>query len=411
MGDVAVLVLSSVFPSCTRPTFGVFVRERVRHVAKSCRVVVVAPVPWSPFNGWVRGLDLADTPRVESQAGMLVYHPRFVSPPALGKCWDGLLYFASLLRFVVRLRRRFPFDLIDAHFSYPDGLAGVLLGRALGRPTLITLRGTHDLRHASYRLRRAQIRFALTTASRIIVVSDSLARAAVSLGVPADRLRVVPNGVDLEKFRPLDREVARRRLGLPTDGRILLTVGHLTGGKGQHRVVGILPRLLERHPDLFYVSVGNDPSGGRYRRWLEDLAVGDGVAHRVRIVPARPHEEIPLWMAAADLFCLATQNEGWCNALTEALACGLPVVTTRVGGNAEMVRDGHNGLLVPFGDDESLGLAITDGLTRAWDRNAVAADGRAYSWDHAAAAVVQEFRDCLSAAAAGGGGRKEAIVA
>src|SRR5688572_17880899 len=92
-----VVVLSSAFPRRGRPAYAPFVRERVRHVAARCPVVVVAPIPWFPGNRWWRGADEAATPLVDRQAGLRVYHPRFLCLPGLGKCLDAFLYFVSLL--------------------------------------------------------------------------------------------------------------------------------------------------------------------------------------------------------------------------------------------------------------------------------------------------------------------------
>ncbi len=387
-----ILVLSSVFPSRTRPTFGVFVRERVRHIAAHCGVVVVAPTPWFPLNRWIRGREVAHAPFVEDQGGITVYHPRFVCVPWFGKCLDGILYFLSLLPFIAWVRRRFPFDLIDAHFAYPDGPAGVLLGKVFGRPALITLRGPHDLRHAGYRLRRPQIRFALKAATRLISVSESLRQFAAGLGVDRDKVRVIPNGVDRSRFLPSDRRAAREKLGLPHDRAILLAVGHLVERKGHHRVIEILPDLIRRRPDLLYIAIGGDISGDSYREVIEGLVRRHGLEEHVRIVPSRPHDEIPLWMAAADLFCLATRSEGCCNALIEALACGLPVVTTRVDGNDELVREGRDGLLVPFWDGPAFSDAILRALEGQWDRAAIAGRTHGRGWERTAEQVLEEFR-------------------
>src|SRR4030095_3678604 len=102
-----ILVLSTVFPNAHRPTYGVFVRERVRHIAAHCEVHVVAPIPWFPLQRWWRGRERAGAPAVEEQCGLAVYHPRVLSVPGIAKSLDGLLYFLSLLHFFRRLRRRF----------------------------------------------------------------------------------------------------------------------------------------------------------------------------------------------------------------------------------------------------------------------------------------------------------------
>lgn len=387
-----VLVMSSVYPSQTQPHLGLFVRERVRHVAAHCDVTVVAPIPWFPLNRWIRGAERNAAPRVEVQNGLTVYHPRFLSPPRVGKSLDGALYFISLLPFVARLHRLAPFDLIEAHFAYPDGVAAVLLGRVLGRPTLVTLRGD-EARLAGYALSRVQMRLALK-ASRVISVSDSLRQVAARIGIDPAAVRVIPNGVDVSRFRPLDRRAARARLDLPHDRAVLLSVGALIERKGHHRLLEVLPDVVAKRPDVLCVIVGGDvPGAGQsYRAIVEDLVRRGRLENHVRVVPPQPHDEIPVWLAAADVFCLATRWEGWCNALMEALACGVPVVTTRVGGNDEFVYHGRNGLLVPYWDGPAFASAILEALDTPWNRSAIAAEAGARGWERVAEQVLEEFR-------------------
>ena len=147
------LVLSSVYPTSAMPLRGLFVRERTRHLAATCKLQVVAPIPWFPGNRWLRGANRSSAVPLKQQDGFPVLHPRFLSVPRYAKSADGLLYFLSLLPCVVRLRRRFAFDLIDTHFAYPDGFAGVLFGQFFKVPVAVTLRGT-EVPFARYRLRQ-----------------------------------------------------------------------------------------------------------------------------------------------------------------------------------------------------------------------------------------------------------------
>ena len=360
-----------------------------------CDVVVVAPILRFPGNRWFRGRDYVGVPFCESRRGLRVYHPRVLCLPGIGKCLDGLTYFLSLLPFVAWLKRRFPFDVIDAHFAYPDGLAGVLLGCAFGRPTVITVRGSHDIRHAGYALRRFQMQYAFRAAAAVITVSASLQRFSESFGRDKRDVRVIPNGVDASRFCPFDRRAARAALGLPQDRIILLAVGTLAEGKGHHLVIETLPALRRHYPNLLYVALGNGRPSGGYERRLAGLLARDGLHQNVRIVSHRPHDEIRLWMAAADLFCLATRNEGWCNAIMEALACGIPVVTTQVGGNVELVREGRDGFLVPFWDEGSFRDAVVRALETPWDREEIARRAADRGWDRVAHEVVGEFERVL----------------
>ena len=392
-----VLVLSSTFPSVNQPTRGVFVLERIRRLAKRCEVVVAAPVPWFPINRWIRK-ERATVPFLEHQGGLTVYHPRFLSLPRYGKCLDGVLYFLSLIRFVAHLRRDFPFEVIDAHFAFPDGLAATLLAKRFGCPVVITLRGT-IVRLSGYRLHRPQLRWVLRQANRVTAVSDSLKGVAVGLGVPADRVRVIPNGVDPTVFSPMGRRDARRLCGLPEQATVLLTVAGLYEGKGQHAVIDVLPSVVARHPEALYVIVGNPRPGETYKRRLQEAIRKLGLDRHVLFGGPRPQAELRRWFSAADVSVLATQSEGWPNVLLESLACGTPVVATKVGGAPEIVRDGEDGFLVPYGDAAALRDALLLAVEQPWDRPAIVRHARRFDWGESVDLALDELDTALKSPA------------
>src|SRR5260370_1859464 len=175
---------------------------------------VVPPVPWFPFTRLPRGAARPLIPRLETQDGLTVHHPRYLSVPGVLKSLDGLLYFGGMLPYLSRIMRRTPFDLIDAHFAYPDGLAGLLLARRLGVPFTVTLRGT-EVPLSQLRLRRPQIKRVLRSADRVIGVSQSLADLAQRRAAPADRGRWIPNGIDGTLFRLCPKRPPPHALGLP----------------------------------------------------------------------------------------------------------------------------------------------------------------------------------------------------
>jgi glycosyltransferase involved in cell wall biosynthesis len=364
-------------------------------------------VPWFPFNGFFRGR-LNQVPREENQDGLRVLHPRFFSVPRYLKFLDGFFYAASLAPFLGRLRRQFSFDLIDSHFIFPDGMGAVILGKLFRRPVVVTLRGA-IVRLSRYRLHRAQLRWTLRSASQVLSVSDSLKRVAVSVGVSPGKVRVIPNGVDVERFHPMDRAGSRQTLGLPAHRPIVLSVGGLKEGKGHHRILRLLPQLLSHRPDLLYVIVGGERPGYSFQPLLDDLVARHSLHEHVLMVGERSHDEVPVWLAAADLFVLATRSEGWANALLESLACGRPVVSTNVGGNPEIVTGPHLGILVAPEDDQALLKAICDALERTWDAEVLAAHARMHSWDTAATNVLKEFRQLVAAGGVSINGRPAAI--
>jgi teichuronic acid biosynthesis glycosyltransferase TuaC len=207
-------------------------------------------------------------PHREVQQGIEVHHPRFFCIPGIGKWLDGLFLALGSYRTVRRLVRQHDLRVIDSHFGYPDGYAATLLGRWLDLPVAITLRGTEPRHSRTPTLRPLLVR-ALQRAQRIITVSDSLRRQALELGIPGDKITVVGNGVDTEKFFPMEACVARKAWGLPEEGRFLITVGGLVERKGFHRVIEVLPELRKQYPDLHYLIVGGASAEGD---WTERLA-------------------------------------------------------------------------------------------------------------------------------------------
>lgn len=393
-----IVVFSTLFPHPGQPNAGVFIRERMFRVAAQLPLLVVAPQPWFPLQGLIRRWRphfRPSAPLHEEQYGVEVYHPRFFSVPGLFKSLDGLFMALASYRLMRKLRRAGRLDVIDAHFAYPDGYAATLLGRWLGVPVTITLRGTEP-RHSTDKSLRPKVMAALHAAAKVFSVADSLRRLALGLGVPVERTLVVGNGVDAEKFRPMDQAQARQQLGLPADAQVLISVGGLCERKGFHRVIDCLPELRAQHPQLHYLIVGGPSAEGdnfvELRQQVERLGLQDCV----HFLGAMPSDQLRLPLSAADVFVLATRNEGWANVFLEAMACGLPVVTTDVGGNAEVVCEPALGTVVPFGDQSALTSALAHAFVCVWDRPYILQYARNNSWDSRVEILVREFRQLVT---------------
>lgn len=393
------VVFSSLFPSSVQPAAGLFIRERMFRVARHLPLVVVAPVPWFPLQGLIRlfrpGYRLMP-PRHETQQGIEVWHPRFLAVPGLFRSWDGFMMALCSLSLMGRLKRQFGFQLIDAHFAWPDGYAATWLGRWLGVPVTITLRGT-EVPHARHTLKRRRMLLALERAARVFSVAEALRRHVVNLGAAPDKIEVVGNGVDTEVFHPENQDEARARLGLAADAKVLVSVGGLVERKGFHRVIEVLPSLLGEFPNLVYLIVGGASPEGDMRAELEQQVARLGLGPHVRFLGVVPPGELRWPLSAADVFVLATRNEGWANVFLEAMACGLPVVTTDVGGNREVVRDESLGMVVPFGDPDALATALGRALRQQWDRARIRAYAAENAWDNRVRTLVTRFRELAAA--------------
>ena len=392
---IKVLIFTTVYPNEKQPNLGVFVRERMSRVAKHCEIKVIAPVPYFPFAGLFKEKYRKRIPLIEHQQGIEVFHPKFFLIPGIMKFLDGFFLYLSTKRFVRKIQKTFDFDLIDSHFAYPDGFAAVLLGRHFKKPVIITLRGTLN-RLINYKGRRQAIRFALKNASRVFSVSAYLVKLAKSLGIDESKFIVIPNGVDTSKFQVLDKSECRDKLGIPQDKKVIISVGALVERKGHHRVIETLPDLIKNHPNLLYIVVGGGSVEGDMSISLYEQVRELDLTEHVRFAGEIPHSKVNEFLCASDIFALATRFEGWANVFFEAMACGLPVITTNICGNAEVVRNGENGLLVPFGNRQALAAAINKALMTNWNREAIINYAHGRTWDQVADDVYEQFCMILS---------------
>lgn len=378
-----VLVFTTVFPNPAQPLHGVFVVERLKRLARYADVRVVAPVPRSP---WRR----RTVPRRVELEGMAVSHPTFRYIRGVLKSLDGVFLFLSSLATVIWTRRTFDFDLIDAHFAYPDGFAALLLGRLFGRPVIVTERGTLAT-FARGSLRRQLADWALQRANRVIAVARPLADLAIAAGASAERVVVIENGVDAVRFAPRDRTEARQKLGVIDSAHLMVSVGHLSRRKGFQRVISVMPMLLRDFPGLHLAVVGGPGAEGDIRSQLERMVDDLGLGDRVILAGARSRDEVAMWLNAADVFVLASDHEGSPNVVWEALASGRPVVASRVGDIDRMVPE-YAGIVYDDPHDlNQLALSLTKALRSHWSEERIRAHGAEHGWEGVARRVLVEW--------------------
>jgi teichuronic acid biosynthesis glycosyltransferase TuaC len=351
-----VLTFSTLFPSSVRPGHGIFVETRLRELLKSGEVEsrVVAPVPWFPSAGprWGDYAKFAATPVREQRNGIDVRHPRYLLLPKVGMT-AAPLTLALGARAAVRqlIDEGFDFDLIDAHYFYPDGVAAALLGRWFGKPVVVTARGSDINLIGRHALPRRWMRWAARQAAASIGVSQALLERMAALGVVSPRQRMLRNGVDTDRFRvEAEPDSLRERLGA-SGGPLLLSVGNLVPLKGHDLVIEALVMLRERGLQARLFIIGAGPLRGQLEAQRDALALGE----HVRFLGALPQQELADWYAAADMLVLASEREGWPNVVLESMACGTPVVATGVGGIPEIIQGPQTGRIA--GERTAAGLA------------------------------------------------------
>lgn len=384
-----ILTFTSLYPNREQPRHGVFIETRLRQLVASGRVEarVVAPVPWFPSGSprFGRYGAFSRVPSREMRHGIDVRHPRFLTVPAVGVAVSPVTMATGAVPTLRALvREGFDFDVIDAHFFFPDGVAATLLGRWLAKPVLITARGSDITYWPRWMLPRQMIRWAAGTADCCAAVSRALADETVRLGFASQPPRVLRNGVDLELFHPEGRTEARAELGF--EGRVVLSVGNLVELKGHHLAIEALANVA----DTALVIVGSGPEEARLRA----LAARLGMSERVRFVAVVTQTDLRRYYAAADLLVLASSREGWPNVLLEAMACGTPVVATRVWGMPEVVAAPEAGLLVPERSVPALRAGIEALLAAPPDRAATRSYAEGFDWSATTAAQIELF-ECL----------------
>ena len=387
------LLFSTLYPSSIRPDHGIFVQTRLRELLGTGEVEtrVVAPVPWffstNPcFGDYAR---VAATPQQEEHNGIKVFHPRYFLPPKIGMNIAPFLLAAGAIPTIKKLMREgFDFDLIDAHYVYPDGVAAAIIANHLDKPFVVTARGTDINLIPQYAIPRKLIQYALGKSAGSIGVCKALVDEMAALGTKPNKLHVLRNGVDLVKFSPIPQMEAREELSWDTGRKILLSVRYLIERKGHHLAIEALSQL----PDWQLKIVGRGPEQGK----LEQLALDHGVADRVTFVGQVQQDALRMYYSAADVLVLASSREGWANVLLESMACGTPVVATNIWGTPEVVSAPAAGKLMSQRTAEELVACIRGLLADYPDRQAVRKHAEDFSWQATSQGQLDLFREITS---------------
>ncbi|MFT3773108.1 MAG: glycosyltransferase [Minicystis sp.] len=384
-----VLVVSRCFPNRLEPLACAFARQQLGCLARVADVEVRSPLPYVPgaslLGDRTRAGRLSRVPLRDRIEGIPVTYPRAAYVPGGGRV-PGLaalnlpLYMAALLPELAELRGRF--DVVLGTFLYPDGVAAAALAGLLGLPLVLKAHGTDVNVVARWPSVRPLVRAALQRARFALGVSRPMVDALVELGTPCDRAVLLSNGVDRTIFHPRDRVAARRALGLPEAGRLILFVGGLEREKGLAELFDAWAVLRRTETTPVHLAlVGEGSMRARLAAAARDLVDPD--RGRLILAGPRPLPEVADHLAACDIFTLPSWHEGTPNVVLEALAAGRPVVASRVGGIPDALPEGRAGLLVTPRDTRGLTIALREALNRTWDEEAMVAAAPP-SWEDSA---------------------------
>jgi D-inositol-3-phosphate glycosyltransferase len=330
-------------------------------------------------------------------AGPAEYVEKSELPAFLDQFEQGVVAFAE--------REGITYDIVHSHY-WLSGVVGERLKARWGVPHLTMF---HTLAEVKSRSRisewepdvRIQAEHAIVQqADRIIAAGSDEKELLVRLyGAAPERISVVPCGVNLDLFQPVDQREARRELALRDDDRILLFVGRIEPLKGIDILLGAAAELALEH-ECSVLIIGGDSSAQQGEiAYLRNLAARLGIAERVRFLGAVDHQRLPLYYSAADVCVVPSFYESFGLVALEAMACGTPVVASRVGGLAGTVRDGETGYLIPWRCPEPFAERIelllgNEELRRAFGRTAREAVER-FRWANVAEQVIGVYRELI----------------
>jgi teichuronic acid biosynthesis glycosyltransferase TuaC len=384
-----VLSISTLFPNAARPAFGLFVARQAEALARrgDTEMVVINPVAIAPppLGRFLNTAEERALPAKAQDWGVTVHYPRFPYIPRYGVRFNAALIARAVLPLARRLHAEQPFDMVDAQFFYPDGPAAAAVAKALGLPLSIKARGSDIILWSQKDFARKQLLAAADQATGLLAVSEALKRDMAGIGIAEGKITVHYTGLDHTRFHPQPRAEARAASTgiVPSDGKLLVTVGNLVHHKGQHLVMA----ALQQFPDTRLVLAGKGVEEARLRALASQL----GVADRVHFAGSVKPDQLAVLLSGADIMVLASEREGLANAWVEALACGTPIVIAEAGGAREVVRDASAGQIVDR-NVESIVAGVKAVLAKPPTQAEATANAARFSWDGNAEKLAAYYR-------------------
>jgi len=388
MPEQNLFVISNSFPNEDN-TFvgGIFVKEQIKYLRRYFdNVYVVSPVAF--------GMEyLRKTKHFDYQFdNVRVFFPKYVNNPLFW--YYGRSHWVDLeSRAIISLieKEDLHFDVIHAHFTWPSGAVAIKMKQNYSVPAIITEHTSVTFLKA-IETRDGIFKGVWSKADKIIRVKESDVSVFDRANVPLQNVSAVPNGYDGKKFHPINTQECRVKLNLPLDKKLILNVGNLYSEiKGHTYLIKAISQIVTNRQDILCIIIGS----GRLRSALERQIRSRGLESYVILAGGKPHDEIPLWMNAADLFVLPSLNEGNPTAMFEALGCGVPFIGTKVGGVPEIITSDEYGLLVEPANAKDLAEKILIALDREWNREAILAYAEQFTWDTISKKIEKIYREIM----------------
>lgn len=377
--DKTLLILTPSYPnedeSFIAETFVKYqVAELKQHFKK---VIVIAPV-FRSF-GYLKKDRLCNDYTYDN---VEVYFPRSIYVPIV---WLSKILIDNRLQVVEQCieEHHLHFDLIHAHFTWPSGYIGVRLKEKYGKSVITTIHENGDWFDQEVGMNHPLINTAWSGADALIRVNR---KDVPVLKRYNEQVYFIPNGFS-PTFHPIDSAVARGRLGLSGDAKIIFTLGNLIKRKGFNYLIEAMERVCSQRDDVLCYIGGAGPERGNLQGQIDRLQLGE----KVRLLGSVPSDILPFWVNTCDLFVLPSLSESFGVVQIEAMACGKPVVSVRNRGSEEVIISDFHGLLAEPADSGGLAGAILEALDRVWDGQAILAYAERYTWENIGKEIVDIY--------------------
>ena len=395
-----ILVITFSFPTKVNPDAGIFILNQLEYLKKGYDVKVVSPYPFVPSFKFLSPYHKFAGVKFNEKINRIeVYRPRYFMLPRnkltfkfinLILIFEALFSFMKSKKVIDNLAKKWGFDIVHVHGLVPDGVIGVKCKKSYSKPLVVTLHGEDVTKYSKMLFLKSISRFVLARCDKIICVSKSLKNEVYKTNLSKRNIEIIPSGYNVGRFKPLDMKKCRRILNLPENKKIVLFVGHLIKRKGVEYLIRAIKILSEKNNGLLCFIIGKGVLEENLKQIVSELQLNNRVIFAGK---KKPHE-IPIWMNACDVLVLPSLNEGLPNVVSEALACGKPVVATNVAGTPEILNN-DVGYLVNPKDEEDLAKKISKALNKKFNKEKLLKRANEFSVISSVKKLAKIYKECL----------------
>lgn len=261
-----------------------------------------------------------------------------------------LTYIFSLFINLIKIIRKYDIEIIHAHSTIPTGLLGVIVSKIMRIPIVITAHGMDINNFENKILFKQLLSFSLRHCNKAIAVSADLAKKMNRIGAEEHKIVILRNTVNTKLFKPIKNQKIRNTYGIEKEDVLILFVGYLDTFKGIFDTIDAFYKIINKKPNVKLIMVGTGPEENTLKKRVSKLGLEKAVIFTGKLPPTN----LPEYYQAADIFVLPSYTEGLPLSILEAMSCGLPIITTNVGGIPEVVENGKNGFIIDPGDADKL---------------------------------------------------------